>query len=566
MTHDAKASGVLCDLQLTGPIDLSRLVLLCADTQNAEVCAKAMGATAVAPRNNLSLIEAARALRRHSSKLKLIVCGTDDFKAPGKPAALEAELAARAADGELAYPVFAPGHYRQDYEITFLDLYKAEGIGAVREAIEAAKSLDVIEAQGGDFETPRHMAMIEQVEAAILKLAALPATAFQLQKKPEANRLGITPRYLEKRVNEAREAEAARAVKAMKEAPPIELWPESVDGNKLLTALTSTVQKYVALTDAEALTVALWVVFAHAHGMFDISPILAISSPLRRCGKTTLLGILHELVPRPLMASNLTLAVVYSVEEPRTLLVDEADTFLLRNPELRGVLNSGHHRTGAFVLRAHVGKGGVRKTERFSTFFPKAIALIGGLPPTLADRSIHIRLKRKLRSEKLQRFSLTQTQELNNLCRMTARWVADRLNYFSRYNPETPASLHDRASDNWRPLLAIAELADELDLAKEAAVEIEAVSEDGEVAVQLLGDCKRAFEDLNAEALASKDIIAHVHATGEGPWAEKPLTEKKFAEILRPLGLKSQLKRFRKRKPGRLWFKTSFEDAWIRYL
>ena len=145
---------------------------------------------------------------------------------------------------------------------------------------------------------------------------------------------------------------------------------------------------------------------------------------------------------------------------------------------------------------------------------------------------------------------------------MTARWVADRVKYFSRYNPEAPASLHDRASDNWAPLLAIAELADELDAAKQAAIEIEAASEDGDLIVQLLGDCKRAFEDLGAEALTSQQIIEHIAATGEGPWAEKPLTEKKFAELLRPLGLRSQLKRFRRQKPKRLWFKTSFEDPW----
>ena len=183
----------LHDLHLTGPIDLSRLVLLCPDVQNAEVCAEAMGTTAAAPGNNLGLIEAARALRRHSSKLKLIVCGSDDFKAPGKPAAEEAELAARAADAELAFPVFAPGHYRQDHEISFFDLYQAEGIGRVRECIEAAKSLDVIDAQGGDFETPRHQAMIEQVESAILRLAALSETAFQLAKKARSQASGSQP-------------------------------------------------------------------------------------------------------------------------------------------------------------------------------------------------------------------------------------------------------------------------------------------------------------------------------------------------------------------------------------
>ena len=57
----------LRDLHLTGSIDLSRLVLLCPDAQNAEVCADAMGTTAAAP-GNLGLIEAARALRRHSPK------------------------------------------------------------------------------------------------------------------------------------------------------------------------------------------------------------------------------------------------------------------------------------------------------------------------------------------------------------------------------------------------------------------------------------------------------------------------------------------------------------------
>ncbi len=554
----------LRDLHLTGSIDLRRLVLLCPDTQNAEVCAEAMGATAVAP-GNLGLAEAARALRRHSPKLKLIVCGNDDWKAPGKPAADEAELAARAADAELAFPAFAPGYYRQDHEVSFFDLYQAEGLGRVRECIEAAKSLDVIDAQG-DFDTPRHQAMIEQIDSAILKLAALSETALELQIKPEAKRLGVDVRWLKRRVIAEQDAQAAAAAKAMKEAPPIELWPEPVDGSELLTALTSAVQKYVALTNAEALAVALWIVFSHAYEAFDISPILAVSSPVKRCGKTTLLTILHELTPCPIMGSNLTSAVIFSMQGPRTLLADEGDTYLPRNHELRGVFNSGHHRKGAYVLRTHVVKGGIRKVERFSTYFPKCIALIGGLPSTLADRSIHIKLKRKLRSEKLQRFSLNQTQELNNLCRMTARWVADRLKYFSRFNPEAPASLHDRASDNWGPLLAIAELADELDAAKLAAIEIEAASEDGDLAVQLLGDCKRAFEDLHAEALTSKKIIEHIAVTGEGPWAEKPITEKRFAEILRPLELRSEQKRLPRQKPKRLWFKASFEDAWNRYL
>ena len=55
----------------------------------------------------------------------------------------------------------------------------------------------------------------------------------------------------------------------------------------------------------------------------------------------------------PLSTSNTTAAAIFrTIEAARpTLLIDEADTFLTNNEEIRGVLNSGHRRSGAFVLR-----------------------------------------------------------------------------------------------------------------------------------------------------------------------------------------------------------------------
>jgi hypothetical protein len=76
------------------------------------------------------------------------------------------------------------------------------------------------------------------------------------------------------------------------------------------------------------------------------SPILAVTSPTPECGKTTLLTLLSALVPRALSAANITAAATFrAVEKWRpTLLIDEADTFLRDNDDLRGVLNSGHSR------------------------------------------------------------------------------------------------------------------------------------------------------------------------------------------------------------------------------
>ena len=59
-------------------------------------------------------------------------------------------------------------------------------------------------------------------------------------------------------------------------------------------------------------------------------------------------------------------------------MIDEADSFLRDNEELRGVLNSGHRKGGA-VLR---NVGDDHEPRSFSTYSACAIALIGQLPPT----------------------------------------------------------------------------------------------------------------------------------------------------------------------------------------
>jgi hypothetical protein len=63
-----------------------------------------------------------------------------------------------------------------------------------------------------------------------------------------------------------------------------------------------------------------------------------------------------------------------------TLLIDEADTFLRGSDDLRGVLNSGHRRSTAQVVR-NVGDN--YEPRLFRTWAPTCIGLIGRLPDTL---------------------------------------------------------------------------------------------------------------------------------------------------------------------------------------
>ena len=100
-----------------------------------------------------------------------------------------------------------------------------------------------------------------------------------------------------------------------------------------------------------------------------------------------------------------------------TLLIDEADTFLHDNDELRGVLNSGHARAGAYVVRT---VGDTHEPEVFRTWAPKAIALIGKLPATLASRAVHIELKRLAPGETVEPLRLHQLDNLQPLQRQAA--------------------------------------------------------------------------------------------------------------------------------------------------
>lgn len=109
-----------------------------------------------------------------------------------------------------------------------------------------------------------------------------------------------------------------------------ELWPEPVDGAALFNELSGTFSRYLALQPYQPETLALWTIFSYCFNASNIAPKLLIHSPEKRCGKTTLLDVLSELVWQPLLASNITPAVIFRVIENvgGTIMIDEADTFI----------------------------------------------------------------------------------------------------------------------------------------------------------------------------------------------------------------------------------------------
>ncbi|MCP3957544.1 MAG: DUF3631 domain-containing protein, partial [bacterium] len=288
-----------------------------------------------------------------------------------------------------------------------------------------------------------------------------------------------------------------------------EPWPEPVDGARLLEGLAETFKRYIVLSPGTATALSLWVVHTYALEAAFITPRLAITSPVKRCAKTLVLTVLEHLVTKALMTSNVSAAAVFRCIEKfqPSLLVDEADTFLAGKDELRGILNSGHRRGGT-VLRV---AGDALEPRAFRTFAPVAIAMIGKLRDTLADRSIEIEMRRKRREEKVEILRLDRMSHLGELRSRCARWAHDHLQELRDAEPEVPAELHDRAADNWRPLLAIADAVggDWPTLARRSAqlLSSDVEGEDRAIGEMLLADIRSIFESRGADRIFTDDLL-----------------------------------------------------------
>jgi Protein of unknown function (DUF3631)/CHC2 zinc finger len=365
-------------------------------------------------------------------------------------------------------------------------------------------------------------------------------------------------------------------------------WEEPVDGDSLLRDIYRRVRRHVSCTNDDALAIALWVMFSWVHEVAIHSPILLITSAEGESGKSTTLGLLGFLAPRALVSVEISKAALFrSIQlwQP-SFVIDEFDTVMVSKDgsagELRAVINSGHTR-GQCVIRCVTDE---QRPERFSTFAPKAIGMIGRrLPATTLGRSIIIELRRCSRDEAIERFKHEDDAELQSLRQRLRRWSMDNMDALQDVNPEMPKELGFRQSDNWRVLLAIAGLcsgAEEWDdKARAAAIRLEGASDKQSIGIQLLADIKCIFDEGGYLTIPSAVLVEKLKEDEEGPWAAwnhgKGLTQNSLATLLGGGGGRGRASRggfgIRSRDVdlvsggrGKGYRRTQFEEAWTRYL
>ena len=372
-------------------------------------------------------------------------------------------------------------------------------------------------------------------------------------------------------------AAAAEADGAADRGGPGEV-EKTPDGAELLERVVWFIQRYVALSEDQALLIALWIVHTHTLDAADTTPYLNVKSAEKRSGKTRLLEVLSLLAAGSWLTGRVTAAVLVRkvAAEAPALLLDESDAAFKGDREyaetLRGVLNAGFRRGG--VASLCVGQGANITYEDFPVYCPKVIAGIGKLPDTVADRSIPIELRRRRPSEKVERFRLRKVGPQALPIQQDVRaWAQRHLDSLSRAEPDLPDELDDRAQDIMEPLLAIAdEVGGEWpERSRRAAVGLLTGEEreDAEsLGVRLLRDIRDVFDDKSSDRLPTRKLLEALHAMEEAPWGSlrgEPLDARGLARLLKPYSVKPE-----KLREGddtfRGYRRTSFEDAWVRYL
>ncbi len=214
------------------------------------------------------------------------------------------------------------------------------------------------------------------------------------------------------------------------------------------------------------------------------------------------------------------------------------------------VLNSRFER-GGVVTRLQKTRDGQYEEVKFPTYAPLALAGINQLEDTLEDRALMIFMARKLRTERVERFSPgrleTEAQELRDACYTWAlTHAADLAEVYEANAFPGLDGLDDRAKDLWESLLSIALLADveaqeageTADFAKTLAAlarDLSGVRDEGDtITVRLVEALEAIVEEEQREVFTPTELLKFINAREGSDW---PGSTKALAGLLNPLGL-----------------------------
>ena len=356
----------------------------------------------------------------------------------------------------------------------------------------------------------------------------------------------------------------------------IEPWHEEVEPAKLLDEITATIQRFIVLDKYQAQTAALWISACWFIDVIDCAPLALINAPERACGKTQLLTVMANLAPKAAQASGISPSVLFRMIEAYqpTLFIDEIETVLKDNEDLRGLINAGHTRDSAYVWRS-VAKGDDFEPKRFTVWGMKAVAGINAIKiaETVTSRSIVFELRRKTSSETVERLRRAEPRLFETIASKLARFAEDFSNKLSQARPDLPDALGDREQDNFEPLLQVAFVAGGHwpATALNAALTLSGATHTHiSTASELLADIQEIFEAKSLLKISTNDLITALCEDTEKSWVTynrgKQLTPRQLSNKLKDYGIASKTIRINGYETAKGFECEQFNDAFERYL
>jgi hypothetical protein len=231
---------------------------------------------------------------------------------------------------------------------------------------------------------------------------------------------------------------------------------ETVEPGQVFKTVHDLFTRYVDFrSEIESAILALWTIGTYFYTMFPAYPYLALNGP-KNSGKSTVMRVMQPLAFNMVSTSDPTGPSMFRLIHYTscTVGIDEAERY--HNPkdpgmqQIRQLLNSGY-KQGMPAIRL-IGED--MKPQAFDVYSPKILAAIAGLEDILASRCIAIPMRRT--DKKMPSFPPDfDGAAVRHQMYMLALTAFPHIytNYFERPALHT---LHNRSSELWSPLVALA--------------------------------------------------------------------------------------------------------------